>query len=99
MALSEIPDDRLDDVEIVRVEPAPDESRLRVHVRSREEDPAVLERLAAARGPLVGSVARSTSHRRRTPEILFTLAPPEISQEPVDPGEADPAGGEASAGT
>ncbi len=74
-------DEVLSQVGIDSVAPAPDAGRLRVAVRPLPgaealAPSAILARLAAAKGFLRTEVA-SAIHRRRAPDLVFTLAPPE----------------------
>jgi len=67
--------DDLPALDVVRVEPAPDASRLRVHLAALD-DPVVgerlLARLEAARGRLRAELAPHLV-RRRVPDLVFAL--------------------------
>lgn len=67
------------ELDVDTVEPAPDAGRLRVVVRPLHApaDPGlVLERLAAAHGVLRTAVAAAI-RRRRAPDMIFEVAPPD----------------------
>lgn len=79
LALSECGDDLLRDLSIREVVPAPDAWRLAVTVEILRPSPdltAVLAALARAHGRLRSEVA-SAIQRKRAPELVFRLAPPE----------------------
>ncbi len=78
LALAAVDDERLLDLVVMAVEPAPDASRLQVTLvapgaRTREGLDAIEMSLDRARGELRGEVARSLQ-RKRTPELRFVLA-------------------------
>jgi ribosome-binding factor A len=73
----ELDDERLAGLWVVRVEPAPDLSLLRVWLacapdRGSPEPALVLARLAAAQGVLRAEVAAAI-HRKRVPALTFAL--------------------------
>jgi len=73
LALSGMDDERLHVLDLVRVEPAPDASRLRVLVRSHDPQvprSEVQARLEAAHASLRSVVAQAI-HRKRVPELEF----------------------------
>lgn len=78
LVLAAVDDERLLDLVVMAVEPAPDASRLQVTLlasgaRTREQLDAIEMCLDRARGELRGEVARSLQ-RKRTPELRFVLA-------------------------
>ena len=76
-ALGASRDERVRDLVVAAVDPAPDASRLMVTLYcpgARDDIPALLARLAGLRGPLRAEIAASIQ-RKRTPEIAFRVAP------------------------
>jgi ribosome-binding factor A len=68
-------DEDFSSLDVVRVEPAPDASRLRVRLQSFDEGvdrERVLARLAAARGRLRAELAAHLV-RRRVPDLVFAF--------------------------
>lgn len=84
---AEVKDEVLRGLEVMDVIPDPSCRRLRV-VLGREpgtpdhEDEEVLRRLVAARGFLRARIAESI-HRKRTPELVFSLLPQDTGEEGV----------------
>ena len=79
LALSECGDDALLDLSIRDVEPGPTPGRLLVTVETSRPSPdpsAILAALARAHGRLRSEVARAIQ-RKRAPELVFQVAPPE----------------------
>lgn len=77
-ALSETHDDKLHELFVESVEPAPNEKRLMVTVScmGEEFDPIdIITRLQFATPFLRSQVAESI-HRKRTPELMFQCLPP-----------------------
>jgi len=62
-------------MQVMDVVPAPDSSRLAVRVWVAGDGDAVLEALRRWKGGLRGEIAQALQ-RKRTPEIVFELAPP-----------------------
>jgi len=92
-ALSEIDDDRINDVLVLRVLPAPNESRLRVEVQSLSgrPDAEVLGALAMVKGNLAAAITDATSYRRKHPDFYFAIGEPdEVPPDEVPPDEAPP---------
>ncbi len=82
LALSDCGDDALLDLSIVDVEPAPSPGRLLVTVESSRPEPdpvPILAALARVHGRLRSEVARAV-RRKRAPELLFRLAPPDSAK-------------------
>lgn len=78
-ALGETGDDRLLELYVESVEPAPNDKRLMVTVSPMGEDcdpAAVLERLQFAL-PMLRSAVAESIHRKRVPELLFQCRPRE----------------------
>ncbi|MEM1447242.1 MAG: hypothetical protein AAGF84_14375 [Planctomycetota bacterium] len=93
MGLADCGDPRLQSLVVLGVEPDGKASRLRVHVMpgvlerndpTSPEDPAwradLSARLALVGPRLRGEVARSI-HRKKTPQLVFELHPPEATDE------------------
>ena len=78
-ALSEIDDDRIRDVLVLRVLPASGGARLRVEVQSLSGQPdgEVLGILEMAKGRMVAAVVEAMSHRRTTPDFYFAIGEPD----------------------
>lgn len=77
LALAALRDEELIELRLVRVEPAPDASRLLVVVcpapsSSTTTEAEALEALQRARGPLRAEVAK-TIHRKRAPTLTFAF--------------------------
>lgn len=77
LALGELSDPLLADLDVVAVTPAPDASRLRVSLRSSDSDLAgaaaeITRRLDRAHGRLRSEAARAV-RRRRAPDLHFVV--------------------------
>lgn len=88
----ELDDDVLRNVYVERVEPAPDASRLMVHVAPLDaNDPTppalMLQRLHEASATLRSEVAASI-HRRKTPQLSFCIVRPDLPAEGTERDDA-----------
>lgn len=78
LALAELDDEWLCDLSVEGVEPGPGGELVVLlglpDEMGPEDVPTLFERLAAARGRLRAEVAEAI-HRKRTPQLVFTIAP------------------------